>query len=155
MILADLLKPGPPSFHLTTAPTSALGSAVSALASVQPSAAARRVRGSRSRTIDAFFSELAAALQFPAYFGENWAALSDVLADLDWLPADEYLFVLEDAEELLADEPEALALALRIFAETSQEAAPMPYQFLLQAPAKGRIAEALAVNGTPFATFTL
>ncbi|WP_394618320.1 barstar family protein [Lentzea sp. JNUCC 0626] len=153
MNLADLLKPGP-AVHLTTAPTAELGVAVAELATDDPTTAARRVRGSRSRTIDAFFSELGAALQFPSYFGENWQALSDVLSDLDWMPADAYLVVVEDAELLLADEPETLALALRIFVESAEEAE-VPYRFLLQAPAQGRVVDALTANGTSFSAFVL
>ncbi|MFD4669203.1 barstar family protein [Lentzea sp. NPDC058450] len=153
MSLASLLK-SDQAFHLTQAATAGLGAAVAELAGEQPTTVARRVRGSRCRTIDAFFSELGAALQFPAYFGENWAALSDVLSDLDWMPGDAYLFVVEDAELLLADEPETLALALRIFAESAAEA-PVPYLFLLQAPAQGRVVEALTANGTSFSPFVL
>ena len=57
------------------------------------------------RTVAAFFNEIASALQFPPYFGENWAAFEDCMRDLDWLPASAYVLVLWDAEELLADEP--------------------------------------------------
>lgn len=40
----------------------------------------------------------------PAYFGWNWDALYDCLADLAWLPADRYLLVVENAAELHPDE---------------------------------------------------
>jgi len=56
--------------------------------------------------LDAFYSEIAAALQFPAYFGENRAALDECLTDLSWMPADAYLLVVVDALRLLDDEPE-------------------------------------------------
>ncbi|MEV6237786.1 barstar family protein [Lentzea sp. NPDC051838] len=154
MSLADLLKPGPPSFHLTSATSEALGEAISALSS--DSAVVRRIRGTRCRTVDGWFDELSAALQFPSYFGSNWPALEDMLTDLSWLPADGYLLVFEDAEDLLADElPEALTLALTILGEAAEEFAPIPYQFLLQAPGDGRIAKALSANGTAYATFAL
>lgn len=156
MSLADLLKPGPPSFHLTTATAEALGEAVAELARSRGSVAVRRIRGTRCRTVAGWFDELAAALQFPAYFGGTWPAVEDLLTDLSWLPADEYLLVVEDAEDLLADElPEALTLALNLLAAASEEFAPIPYQFLLQAPAEGRIAAALNANSTAFATFVL
>lgn len=151
MSLEDLLKPGPPSFHLTSATADDLGDEVAALAASRPSTVVRRIRGARCRTVAGWFDEMAAALQFPSYFGENWPALADLLTDLSWLPAEEYLLIFEDAEELLADAiPEALALALETLAEASEEYAPIPYQFVLQAPAQGRIAAALKAAGTPF-----
>lgn len=156
MSLADLLKPGPPVFHLTTAATSTLGAAVAALTTTRASVVARRVRGTRCHTVEAFFDELAAVLQFPAYFGANWAALSDVLTDLGWLPADEYLLVFEDADLLLADEqPDALGFALQTFADAAAELAPLPCQFLLQAAGDGRVAQALISKGTPLGVFAL
>jgi len=36
--------------------------------------AVRLVRGHKSRAVDGLFDEFAAALQFPYYFGANWAA---------------------------------------------------------------------------------
>ena len=43
----------------------------------------RVVRGERAGDKDQLFHEMAAALQFPYYFGVNWDALNDVLGDLD------------------------------------------------------------------------
>lgn len=144
MNLADLLTTGPASFHLTTATSAALGDAVVFALDAHPAAAVRRIRGTRSRTVKTWFDELSAALQFPWYFGSNWAALDDMLTDLSWLRADSHLLVVEDAEELLADEiPDALAMALKLFAQSR-------IQLVLQAPAEGRIAAALAANGTAF-----
>jgi hypothetical protein len=116
----------------------------------------RRIRGSRSRTTAGLFDEMAAALQFPAYFGGNWNALRDMLSDLRWLPAEAYLLVVEGADELLADEPdEVLATGLRVLAACAESAAPVPVQFVLQATADGRVSRALATNATAFDTITL
>ena len=156
MSLADLLKPGPPFFHLTTAATRPLGVAAAELAIAPGAAVVRRVRGSRCRTVDSFFDELAAVLQFPAYFGESWAALSDVLTDLGWLPGDSYLIVVEEADLVLADEePDALEFALRVLADAATDMAPVPYRFVLQAAADGRVAQALTSASTPYAAFAL
>lgn len=46
----------------------------------------RAVRGRKMRTVHGLFDEMAAALQFPYYFEENWAAFDECLADMDWLP---------------------------------------------------------------------
>jgi hypothetical protein len=150
--LADLLRPGPPSFHLTSAGTDDLGDATVALIRARPTVAVRRIRGSRSRTLTGLFDELAAALQFPAYFGGNWNAVIDMLSDLRWLPAGEYLFVVEDADDLLADEAdeEAVDDCFQVLATAAGIAASIPFQFVLQAVAGGRAALALTGNGTPF-----
>lgn len=70
----------------------------------------RTLRGWKMKTTQALMSEFGAALQFFEGFGENWHALEECLDYLDeWLPADVYVLVVERAEDLLADEPEALA----------------------------------------------
>jgi hypothetical protein len=51
------------------------------LAIQRPAAVVHTVRGRKSRTVAIFFDEVAAALQFPYYFGENWNALGDLLND--------------------------------------------------------------------------
>jgi hypothetical protein len=65
----------------------------------------RAVRGSKSRTRSALLDEFSAALQFPYYFGENWPAFDDCIADLDWLSVPTGVVVLVyDASQVLADE---------------------------------------------------
>jgi RNAse (barnase) inhibitor barstar len=41
---------------------------------------------------------IAAALDFPDWFGENWDALEDCLSDLSWRKATGYLLLLEGAK---------------------------------------------------------
>lgn len=66
----------------------------------------RAVRGSKMRTEDQLFTEVSAALQFPYYFGENWPAFDECLADLEWLPRGSgFVFVVYEAEQVLADAP--------------------------------------------------
>jgi hypothetical protein len=65
----------------------------------------RAVRGSKMRLTSALMNEVAAALQFPHYFGENWAALDECLADMEWLmPSKAIVVVIREAEQVLADE---------------------------------------------------
>lgn len=65
----------------------------------------RRLRGKKMRSTQALMNEFAAALQFFDGFGENWYALLDCLRCLDeWLPADAYVLIIENAEELLQEE---------------------------------------------------
>ena len=61
--------------------------------------------GHASRTRDGLFTEWAAALAFPDYFGRNWDALLDCLRDL--VEERPHTLVVTDAAELLADEPPA------------------------------------------------
>jgi Barstar (barnase inhibitor) len=65
----------------------------------------RAVRGSKTRTRQALLDEFSAALQFPYYFGENWPAFNECLADLDWLSISTGVVVLVyEAVQVLADE---------------------------------------------------
>lgn len=69
----------------------------------------RRVRGKKMLDSRSLMNEFAAAFQFFDGFGENWYALQDCLSYLDeWLPADGYVIVVEDAEATLADDLDAL-----------------------------------------------
>ena len=52
------------------------------------------------------------ALGFPAWFGGNWDALFDCLADLGWRPAAGYVLVLEHASGLRESQPEVFDTAL-------------------------------------------
>jgi RNAse (barnase) inhibitor barstar len=68
---------------------------------------ARVLDGKLMRTKAGLIDEFASRLAFPDYFGRNWDALADCLADLDWLRGLAYAFVIHRASELLADEPPA------------------------------------------------
>jgi RNAse (barnase) inhibitor barstar len=64
----------------------------------------RFLRGKRMTDLDSLFNEFAAALQFPYYFGENWAAFDECLADLDWMKADAYILIVMDMSPVLSKE---------------------------------------------------
>jgi hypothetical protein len=67
------------------------------------------VRGRKATTAPAFFDESAAAFQFPPYFGDNWDAWHDCMADLSWLRADAVTLYVTDAAHLLgAAQPDQL-----------------------------------------------
>jgi RNAse (barnase) inhibitor barstar len=64
----------------------------------------RTARGRQMRTVERLFDEMAAALQFPYYFGENWNAFDECLSDMDWLPLTVGIVILvQDAAEVLSD----------------------------------------------------
>lgn len=56
----------------------------------------RRIELAESRDKADLLARVATALAFPAWFGHNWDALADCLADLGWLPdAPARMFVFE------------------------------------------------------------
>ncbi|MEU7976753.1 barstar family protein [Micromonospora sp. NPDC049089] len=84
-------------------------SALVELAAVLPAAGrfvVARLDGARMTDADHTFYEFSDALIFPGYFGWNWAALSDCLRDLNWMPADGYLIVVENAPRVLSSSAE-------------------------------------------------
>jgi len=69
--------------------------------------------------------EMAAALQFPHYFGENWDALDECLSDMH-CPAQAagMVLVIRDAIEVLASETsDRLAIFVRLLNDAMQTAA--------------------------------
>lgn len=109
---------------------------------------ARLVRGRKMRTVRRLFDEFSAALQFPYYFGENWPAFDECLADMDWLPLRVGVaVVVVDATEVLSDEPAAeLTTLVRTIVRASETYAepidsgewwdrpPLPFHVVLQVP---------------------
>lgn len=49
---------------------------------------------------DMLIARVAAALQFPSWFGGNWDALEDCLCDLSWMNAAGYVLLFEGAKEV-------------------------------------------------------
>jgi hypothetical protein len=82
----------------------------------------RTVRGSKMRTEARLFDEFAAALQFPAYFGENWSALDDCLTDLDWLPPEAgYVLVVTEPLQVLEASPGSLPVLVQCLTSACAE----------------------------------
>jgi len=100
MILEFLQVPAPPYFHLAQGDPDSILERLAPFAS-EPHAVLRHLRGTKMRTLQGLFDEISAALQFPAYFGENWDALNDCLNDLDWLPVGPCTLVIFDTQHLL------------------------------------------------------
>ncbi|MFE4541285.1 barstar family protein [Arthrobacter sp. NPDC056727] len=115
MTLVEHLLRVDPSRPLLILPTDAPTAAELVLGWADASLTVRSVRGSKARTLESLFDEFSAALQFPYYFGENWPAFSECLADLDWLSAQTgFVVVIYEASQLLQDEQsEELAALVR------------------------------------------
>lgn len=99
--------------------------------------AVRIVRGNKMRRLDDLYDEFAAALQFPDYFGENWDAFDECLADLEWLPAAGYVLLISGAVEVLSEEPERqfatfVSVLSGICEEWARAKTPKPFHVLFQ-----------------------
>lgn len=67
-----------------------------------------------------FLAAVAQAMHAPEWFGNNWDALADALADLSWLgDVPGYVLLLRNTGETLGLSPEEHAIALEIFAEVA------------------------------------
>jgi hypothetical protein len=76
--------------------------------------AVRVIRGWKCPAYDALHNEVAAALQFPDYYGENWDAMDECITDLDWMPAQWYLVHVNGIELVLPDDGKGFKIFLRI-----------------------------------------
>lgn len=63
----------------------------------------------------------AEALSFPEWFGHNWDAFADCLADLDWLAASGHVLVVDCGGRIAHDATGALDTCREILAETIVE----------------------------------
>jgi RNAse (barnase) inhibitor barstar len=61
---------------------------------------------------------IAQTLRFPDWFGGNWDALEDCLADLSWRPASGHVLVLRNWQALSSDDLGVLIDVLRSSAES-------------------------------------
>ena len=66
-----------------------------------------------------FLRRCALALEFPAWFGGNWDAFFDCLADLSWRPAAGHLLLLEHTGDMRRHAPEALDTAIAILGDAA------------------------------------
>jgi RNAse (barnase) inhibitor barstar len=86
-----------------------------------PSKLMRRVlSGAHCRSTNGLFAEMARALEFPDYFGYNWDAVEECLADLEWLPAKGYVVLFTDAQLVLPDDEEEFATFLEVLSDAGE-----------------------------------
>ena len=108
-----------------TPPWSALlvvprGTLSSALVKTPPGFAVRTIQGKKCRTPSGLFDEFARALDFPDYFGHNWDALEECLADFEWLQAKGYILLIHDADAVLPEDEEEYETLLEILSDAGE-----------------------------------
>ena len=82
--------------------------------------ALRVIKGAKCQTTTGLLSECARALDFPDYFGHNWDALEECLADLEWLPAKGYILLITDAAQVLPDDEEEYETFLEVLRDAGE-----------------------------------
>jgi RNAse (barnase) inhibitor barstar len=80
----------------------------------------RVIKGAKCQTTAGLLTEFARALDFPDYFGHNWDALEECLADLEWLPAKGYILLIADAAQVLCDDEEEYETFLEILRDAGE-----------------------------------
>jgi RNAse (barnase) inhibitor barstar len=78
------------------------------------------IKGRHCKTPASLFAEFARALEFPDYFGHNWDALEECLADLEWLPAKGYILLITDAAHVLSDDEAEYETFLEILCDAGE-----------------------------------
>lgn len=133
----DLLRPGSPGLLLLDSDAEhAWAWALATREEANRAFALRWIRGSRMRTLEGFHDELAAALQFPPHYGHGWDALNDCFNDLEWLEGQGFVFLLLDADQVLAEAEGGWTLLAEVVdqaAETWAEMDELPFRLVLQA----------------------
>jgi RNAse (barnase) inhibitor barstar len=82
--------------------------------------AIKTIRGDKCVTVSDLHNEIAAALQFPGYYGENWNALDECLRDLEWLPASWYLIHLCRPEAVLPNDDDNFRIFMTVLLDASR-----------------------------------
>lgn len=121
MNLSALTRAAGPWAHLAVGSAEAVHPSVVALERGRKAGAARCMRGAKGRTTAGLHDEMAAALQFPPHYGENWDALRDCLCDLAWLPPGPVVLALLDADAVLRSAPaRQFALLVQVLGDAAR-----------------------------------
>lgn len=122
MDYSKFFKLGKPTCYIVTMDESPFADLYLQLTAGYPKAVIRMIRGKKCRTVPDFFDEIAAALQFPYYFGENWNAFAECIADLDWIEGDAYLLMVSDASLLLSEaDTEDFSILMQTLSRANEE----------------------------------
>ncbi len=101
--------------------------------------AAFRVNLAKAGDKEHMLSAIAKSLKFPDWFGHNFDALADCLADMEWKPADGYVVLLEHCDGIHGKAEEDFLSALHIFEQAANDWREMgvPFWCLVEMQADG------------------
>lgn len=116
-------------------------------APAEPAVAVRIVRGLNCPTKVDLFHEWAAALQFPSYFGKNWDAFEECLADRSWIQGDTHVVVQTSTNRLLSEDKKERTMLLRILKGVAEESERPPLRVVFHCDPKGERATRALLKG--------
>jgi hypothetical protein len=119
----QLFNPDGPALSILSAAPSEVYNLMGGWADAHPEWDILRIGGERERSIDTprFMNQAAAALQFPYYFGHNWAAFRDLVNELSWLKGASFLIIFDSAQHLLTESEDDFRILLRILTDAHDE----------------------------------
>ena len=142
-----LLTLGKPCLYATACSDEAFENLRWPLSNLSEQTVVRFIRGERCTTVPNLHDEVSAVLQFPYYYGHNWAALDECIRDLDWMEGDVYILLVRHAGLLLREaDHEDFAILMRILLRANLDwvtpnayiprtRVPTPFHVLLQGTA--------------------
>ncbi len=80
-----------------------------------------RVDLAQATTKAAMLDAIARAMNFPEWFGHNWDALMDCLADMGWQPAEGYVVILEHCDGIHGHVEADFVQTLQVFESAAGE----------------------------------
>lgn len=119
--LSSLVAKDAPWKYLVVGPERGVDTLAQSWENNDASIVVRILRGRRCATRESLLQEWAAALQFPYYFGHNWAAFEDCLNDLEWLNGEGFVFVISNFNDVLASDEKWSDTFLRILEKAARE----------------------------------
>ncbi len=130
----SLLTVNAPSMHLAIGEENDFDNTIYYSGQPPQNTVIRYLRGKRCMNDDKLFQEIAAALQFPWYFGNNWNALNECLRDLDWLEGSSYLILISQVDKIFINDDEGFRLIIKFLNIASEEWANqgIPFRVIFQ-----------------------
>ena len=80
-----------------------------------------RVDLTKAENKAALLEAVGRTMRFPEWFGHNWDALMDCLADLGWAPAEGYVVILEHCDGIHGRAEADFVQALQVFETAANE----------------------------------
>ncbi len=80
-----------------------------------------RINLAKVRNKTKLLDAIGRAMQFPEWFGHNWDALLDCLADLGWIPAEGYVVILEHCDGIHGHAEADFVQTLQVFENAANE----------------------------------